>query len=85
MNTTLTLTRDELFAIFSALELFDMDREVLIDEDEEWTPTFEAIDSFYKKCKIEKTIQDLAEAHPNHSRTFIRKHVVSFMKNNKGE
>lgn len=85
MNTTLTLTPDEMRALYCALELFDADRNILIDEDEEWTPTFEAIDSFYKKCTIEKTVQDLAEANPHHSRTFIRKHVVSFMKSNKGE
>ena len=85
MNITLTLTPDELFAVFSALELFDMDREVLIDEDEEWTPTFEAIDSFYKKCKIEKGVQHMAEKNPHLTRTFIRKHVVKALKNDKGE
>lgn len=76
MNTTITLTPDELRALYTALELFDCDRKALIEEDDEWTPTFESIDSFYRKVKVEKAIQDLAKEYPNHSRTTIRKIVT---------
>lgn len=75
-NTTITLNEDELNALYTALELFEIDRETLIEEDEYWAPTFEAIDSFYRKVKVEKTIQYLAKEFPNHSRTLIRKHVL---------
>jgi hypothetical protein len=82
MNVTVTLTPDELRALYTALELFDADRDALIEEDDTWEPTFASIDSFYRKVVIEKTIQDLAEEHPNASRTLIRKHVVKTLKEN---
>jgi hypothetical protein len=82
MNVTITLTPDELHALLSAVELFDMDRDALIEEDDDWIPTFKAIDGFYQKVKVEKTIQDLAEEHPNASRTLIRKVVRKTLKEN---
>ena len=81
-NVTVTLTPDELHALLSAVELFDMDRDALIEEDDEWIPTFKAIDGFYHKIKVEKAIQELAVEHPNASLTTIRKVVRKTLKEN---
>lgn len=83
-NITITISEDELRALYTALELFEADRETLIEEDDEWTPTFEAIDSFYRKVLIEKTVRDLAKENSHLSRTVIRKIVVDNLSDREG-
>ena len=83
-NITITLNEDELRALYTALELFEIDRETLIEEDEQWTPTFESIDSFYRKVKVEKAIKSVAKENPHLSRTVIRKIVVDNLSDREG-
>jgi hypothetical protein len=83
-NITITLNQDELRALYTALELFEVDRETLIEEDEQWAPTFESIDSFYRKVLIEKTVRELAKENSHLSRTVIRKIVVDNLSDREG-
>ena len=83
-NITITLTEDELRALYCSLELLDSDRNGLMEDDDQWAETFESVDSFYRKVRVEKTVRDLAKENSHLSRTVIRKIVLDNLSNEEG-
>jgi DNA-binding IscR family transcriptional regulator len=80
MNITLTLNEAQQDALRRALYMVECGRQDNLEQDycdgnDEWARAHDSLDEIWDKIEFEQTVNEVAQRHPDHSKTVVRKHV----------
>ena len=82
-NITITITPTEVDALLECLEFMTMNREELLEHEDDakrWAPTFDGIEAVEKKLAMELAVKQFVDQYPEVSRTVVRKAVRDVLK-----